>query len=102
MIAKIGELTVPVFSTATTDGSLILISDSDTKLLDISTAIKEHGTVELYRSESDLAGIYKCEDLIRATTWSDGRVEMEFAIYSTEKADMLEQCVLEMSELLYA
>lgn len=114
MLVKIGNITAPLSARAETEGSIVLTLANQSDLKALVDAMEENGKLEVYSDDNleQMTGYYAFQRLTRATIWpGTGEAELEFVTADIPqleadelkaKNDMLEACILEMSELLYA
>lgn len=114
MIVRIGTITAPLSAQAVTEGAAVLTLADQRDLKALVDAMEDAGQLEIYDDEecTHLSAVYRYQRLTRATIWpGTGEAELEFvttdipqleAAELKAKNEMLEQCILEMSELLYA
>ena len=114
MTVKIGTITAELSARAETEGAIVLTLANQNDLKALVDALETAGQLEIYEDAecTNMTGFYRYQRLTRATIWAGtGEAELEFVTQDIpqleadelrEKNDMLEACILEMSELLYA
>lgn len=114
MTVKIGNTTAELSARTDVEGSVILTLANQSDLKTLVDAIEAADGIEVYDDAActQLSATYRWHRLTRATIWTGtGEAELEFVTADIPqleadelraKNDMLEACILEMSELLYA